>query len=82
MEKWEYLTVRVKYDGKKHKNWVLEYAGRPPLVGMPEILKAHGADGWELVSLTPEEQEAYPSFGKWSIQPTTYRSTFKRPNEH
>jgi hypothetical protein len=28
MTKWDYLTVRIKYEGKKHKNWVLEYAER------------------------------------------------------
>jgi hypothetical protein len=80
--KWAYLTVHIKYEGKKHKNWILECAERPPLIGMQEILEKHGADGWELVSLTPEDQEAYPAFGKWGIQPTTYRATFKRSSEY
>jgi hypothetical protein len=82
MAKWDYLTVRIRYEGKKHKDWVLEIAERAPLVGMQEILAKHSADGWELVSLTPEDQEAYPAFGKYSIQTTVYRATFKRPSEY
>jgi hypothetical protein len=82
MTKWAYLTVRIRYDGKKHKNWILEYPDRPPLVGMQGILEAHGADGWELVSLAPEDQKAYAAFGGWCVEPTTYRATFKRSSEY
>ena len=78
MKNWEYLTIHIRYD-KKRKNWVVEYAGKPPLVGLQEMLEAHGSQGWELVSLTPEHFEAAPGFGKWYVDPAAYRATFKRP---
>ena len=81
MGKWEYLTLRIRYDRKKHKNWVLEYADKPPLVGLQAILEAHGSRGWELVSLNPERFQAFAGFGKWYIEPRAYRATFKRPGE-
>ena len=81
MRKWEYLTVCINYDKKKHKNWVIEYAGRPPLVGLQAILEAYGSDGWELLSLNPDHLQAFPGFGKWYIEPGVYRATFKRSAE-
>ena len=81
MRNWEYLTIQIRYDGKRHKNWVLTYADRPPLVGLQAILQAHGVQGWELVSLDVEHREASPGFGKWYVDPTVYRATFKRPVE-
>ncbi len=78
MTKWEYRTIRINYDKKKHKNWVVEYAEGPPLVGLQAILEAHGTDSWELVSLEPEHFEVFPGFGKWYMQPAVYRATFKR----
>ena len=79
MGKWEYHTIRIRYDKKEHKNWVVEFAEKPSLVGLDAILNAYGAAGWELISLDPERLEAYPGFGKWSIEPGGYRATFKRP---
>ena len=76
--KWEYLTFTINYH-KKLKNWVVEYTNKPPLVGLPAILEVYGSEGWELVSLLPERSEAYPGFGQWTIEPATYRATFKRP---
>jgi hypothetical protein len=26
MNKWEYVTLHITYDKKKHKNWVVNYA--------------------------------------------------------
>ena len=79
MGKWEYHTIGIRYDKKKHKNWVVEFAGKPPLVGLDGILNAYGSGGWELISLDPEHLQAYPGFGKWFIEPGGYRATFKRP---
>ena len=79
MVKWEYLTLSIEYDRKTHKNWVVEFAGRPPLVGLQEILQAYGADGWELVGLAPDRMQAFPAWGRWDVEPQTYRATFKRP---
>jgi len=78
MPKWEYHTIRIRYDKKGHKNWVVEFAGKPPLVGLDAILNAYGSAGWELISLDPERLEAIPGFGKWFIEPGGYRATFKR----
>jgi hypothetical protein len=79
MGKWEYHTIKIRYDKKKHKNWVVEFAGKPALVGLDVILNAYGSGGWELISLDPERLEAIPGFGKWFIEPGGYRATFKRP---
>ena len=81
MGKWEHLTVSISYDRKKHKNWVVEYAEKPPLVGLQAILKAYGSRGWELVSLNPERLQVFAGFGKWTVEPRVYRATFKRPVE-
>ncbi len=81
MEKWEYCTISIGYDKKKHKNWVVEHAEKAPLVGLPAILKAYGSRGWELVNLSPEHFQAFPGFGKWYIEPGVYRATFKRRAE-
>jgi hypothetical protein len=81
MTNWDYLTLSIHYDKKEHKNWVVTYQERPPLVGLQAILAAHGSAGWELVSLDSERMEAYTGFGKYTIEPITYRATFKRPRE-
>ena len=78
MGKWKYLTLYINYDKKKHKDWVVEYAERPPLVGLQAILEAYGSDGWELVSLNPVQFQAFAGFGKWHVEPAAYRATFKR----
>ena len=77
--RWEYQTVTISYDKKKHKNWVVEQGGKSPLVGLPMILEANGSEGWELVNLMPESFLASPGFGTWNVEPATYRATFKRP---
>jgi len=51
MEKWEYCTIRIGYDKKKHKNWVVKHAEKAPLVGLSAILEAYGSRGWELVTI-------------------------------
>ena len=79
MQKWEHRTIRIGYDKKKHKDWVLERAEGPPLVGLQAVLEAYGSAGWELVSLHPDELLAAPGFGKWYVDPGSYRATFKRP---
>ena len=81
MSKWQHLTIIINYEKKKHKDYVLEFTGKAPLVGLATILEAYGSDGWELVSLNPDHLEAYPGFGKWQIDPAAYRATFKRPVE-
>jgi hypothetical protein len=79
MTKWQYVTFSIHYDRKVHKNWVIEYADKPPLVGLRAILAAYGAEGWELVGLNPDGYQAFPGFGKWDLEPRIYRATFKRP---
>jgi hypothetical protein len=81
MGKWEHRTISIHYDKKTHKNWVVQYAERPPLVGLQAILEAYGSDGWELVSLNPEHLQVIPGFGKYYIEPGVYRATFKRSVE-
>ena len=82
MDKWQYLTFEIHYDRRKHKDWVLQFAERSPLVGMKAILEAYGADGWELVSLEPDGYRVTPALGGWDIEPRIYRTTFKRPVEN
>ena len=81
MMRWEYRTFRIKYEGKTHKNWVVERGDRPPLVGLGAILEAQGTRGWELVSLETEHAEVYSGWAKWWMRPVVYRATFKRPIE-
>ena len=80
MSTWEYLTVSINYD-KKQKNWIVEYAEKPPLVGIQAILRMYGSQGWELVNLQAEHFQVFPGFGKWYLEPEVYRATFKRPVE-
>lgn len=75
---WEYQTLVIRYDGKEYEDWVLEHTDKPPVIGMSEILKAYGSQGWELVSLEPERFYATPGFGTWDMRVTVYRATFKR----
>lgn len=79
MNKWDYVTLHITYDKKKHKNWIVGYNSGKTLVGLSTILETYGAQGWELVTLIPDHLEAYPGFGQWNIAPQTYRATFKRP---
>jgi hypothetical protein len=78
MTRWEYRTFKIEYDKKQHKNWVVERAEKPPLVGLQAILEAHGSRDWELVSLEAENYEISVGFGKYFMDPTGYRATFKR----
>jgi hypothetical protein len=78
MTEWEYRTFKIEYDKKQHKNWVVERAEKPPLVGLQAILEAHGSRDWELVSLEAENYEISVGFGKCFMDPTGYRATFKR----
>jgi hypothetical protein len=77
MTKWEYLTLTIEYD-KKQKGWAIHPAGKPPVVGLQEILNGYGAQGWELVSLQAEYLETYAAFAKWCSETQAYRATFKR----
>jgi hypothetical protein len=81
MTNWEYITLDIRYDGKEHKNWVVKYAEAPTLVGLQAILRAYGSRGWELVGLHPVRFEVSPAFGRWELEPTGYRASFKRPAE-
>lgn len=81
MVKWQYLTFEIHYDRRAHKDWVVKFADRPPLVGLKAILEAYGANGWELVGLEPDGFRALPGLGEWDIEPRIYRATFKRPAE-
>jgi hypothetical protein len=78
MTEWEYRTFKIRYDKKQHKNWVVEGAEKTPLVGLQAILETHGSQGWELVSLEVEHYEVSLGFGKYFMDPTGYRATFKR----
>ena len=80
MEEWEYCTINARYD-KRYKNWVAENAENAPLVGLPAILNEYGSRGWELVDLTAGYLQAVAGFGKWHIEPASYRATFKRRGE-
>ena len=77
MARWQYRTTLIKYKRKKVRDWVA--LSEPDLVGMQAILDRHSAGGWELVSLNPEQMEAGPGFGRWFIDTTVYRATFRRP---
>lgn len=79
MGKWEYRTYQIPYDRKKHKDWVVQFGDDPPVVGLQAILDLYGSHGWELVSLNLESWQAFPSFGRYDIEPEVYRATFKRP---
>jgi len=74
---WDYRTVRIVYDAKRKKDWVLQ-TGQQALTGMQAILDAYGQDGWELVALAPEAFEISAGLGKWYQDPVAYRATFKR----
>lgn len=79
MAAWEYRTISLNYN-KKRKTWVAGDIEEAP-TGIQAILDAYGAQGWELVSLTPERFQAYPDWGMWGIEPVRYRGTFKKPQE-
>jgi hypothetical protein len=78
MTDWEYRTFKIEYDKKHLKNWVFERGEKPPLVGLQAILETHGSQNWELVSLDAEHYEISVGFGKYYMDPTVYRATFKR----
>ena len=78
MAEWEYRTFKIEYDKKQHKNWVSVRAGKPALVGLHSILEAYGSENWELVSLDAEQYEISVGIGKYYMDPTAYRATFKR----
>jgi hypothetical protein len=78
MTEWEYRTFKIVYDKKHHKNWVFGRSEKPPLVGMQAILESHGSQNWELVSLDPDRYEISVGFGRYYMDPTVYRATFKR----
>jgi hypothetical protein len=78
MTEWEYRTFKIEYDKKQYKNWVVERAEKPPLVGLQTILEEHGSRDWELVSLEAEQYEISVGIGKYFMDPTVYRATFKR----
>jgi hypothetical protein len=42
MARWKYCTFAIHYE-KKLKNWAVEYANKPPLVGLQAILEAYGS---------------------------------------
>ena len=81
MTKWEYRTFSIRYNKKKHKDWVVKTAKGSLLIGLQAILTAHGVDGWELVGLNPDFYETFAGFAKWHVEPVIYRATFKRPVE-
>ena len=76
MRNQEYRTITISYQRKKVNTWVA--AGQPDVVGMQAILDRLSADGWELVSLNPEQLEAGPGLGRWYLETTVYRAVFKR----
>jgi hypothetical protein len=76
--RWEYRTIRITYDRRKGKDWVVEYREGPPVVGFQAILDAYGSRGWELISLNLESSRAVAGFGEWQIEPRSYRATFRR----
>jgi hypothetical protein len=78
MAEWEYRTLEIWYDKKQHKNWVFERAEKGAIVGLQAILEAHGSQNWELVNLCAEHYEISVGFGKYYMDPTMYRATFKR----
>ena len=78
---WEYRTVLIRYDTGKEKDWVIKFANQPPVVGLQEILRIHGADEWELVTLNLERYRAAVGLGQYVFEPQAYRATFKRPLE-
>jgi hypothetical protein len=75
---WTYDTLQIRYDAKRYKDYAVEYKDGSALVGLKNILKTYGEQGWELVSLTPESFEAVPGVGKWFLDAGAYRATFKR----
>ena len=75
---WEYVSVVISYD-KKRKNWFVGGREGEGPGGIQPILNSYGSEGWELVNLAPDQSMAYPAFGKWSIEPESFRATFKRP---
>jgi hypothetical protein len=74
---WEYHIVQIRYDDKKAKDWVS--VDQSPQSGLENILRIAGKHGWELVSLIPQQEQAYPGFGKYIIEPLMFMATFKRP---
>jgi hypothetical protein len=79
MERWEYRTLSITYDRRKRKDWVAEYQGQAPIIGFQAVLERYGMAGWELVSLNLERWRAVPGLGEYSIEPSAYRVTFRRP---
>ncbi|MDY0019450.1 MAG: hypothetical protein RBT47_05550 [Anaerolineae bacterium] len=76
---WEYCTISFSYD-KKRKTWIANDTKEAP-TGIQAALDVYGAQGWELVNLTPEHFYALPDWTKWNIVPARYRATFKKNQE-
>ena len=80
MQQWQYRTVIMVYE-RKEKVWVLHYEDGSRLAGLQAALDNYGENGWELVSLMPEESHIVAGFGRWYRNVAIYRATFKRPVE-
>jgi hypothetical protein len=68
--KWEYLTISIEAKGI----WNKKFNEKASVEKLNEL----GAEGWELVSVTPIERT-----GTWSHQVATYAFAFifKRPQQ-
>jgi hypothetical protein len=64
MEKWEYRTIKVRFDMiKSYKgffkvddfDWVVKNSDGSQIVGFENILNVYGENGWELVNAVVED---------------------------
>jgi len=76
---WDYQTVSVLWkDVANGGDWVASWANGRTVVGLPVLLNALGATGWELVSVVPRIwDESVPRDGHLQCQEMTL--IFKKP---
>lgn len=83
MEQWRHRTIVCSLEdvkdanGKKYRDWVVNFTDGDQVVGMEEILKQEGEGGWELVSAVAERTEGH-QFQYSGTSVSRYRFFFKK----
>jgi hypothetical protein len=90
MQQWAYLSITIEHlerpaervgDDVTVEGWGTRETG--PIGKVDEVLDRYGTDGWELVSLIPQEWSSFErnplSKDSAGSVVTSFRATFKRP---
>ncbi|NLS78985.1 MAG: DUF4177 domain-containing protein [Chloroflexi bacterium] len=81
MVKWEYKTVYIDFPKQQEIRPGQRREAEQAYSSAQAILNGYGEQGWELVSLRPEQLAAFTGSVRWEFQPQTYLAVFKRAKE-